>query len=155
MSILVKDVMQKDVLTVSSELGIDALEQELCGYKVSGAPVVNNGKVVGVVSRADIFRHLCIISSRLAMAENDFVQDANDHSHNIQNNHLGNGVVHWMAHLKVSDIMSKPVLSVSSQTSLKEAGEIMLKEKIHRLVVMDQGELVGIISSMDFVKQSV
>ncbi len=155
MDMLVKEIMQKDVFTLAPELGLDALEQQLCSFKVGGAPVVDKGKVIGVVSRSDIFTHLGIRSSYIAMAESGSEPGYGGHSNNIHSNRFSEGIMGWTSNLKVKDIMSKSVLSISSNQSLKEAGELMIEKKVHRLMVMDQGELVGIISSMDFVKHSI
>lgn len=44
------------------------------------------------------------------------------------------------------------VYVVPSKTSAKSAAEMMLKHHVHHLVVMDDGKIVGMISSQDFVK---
>lgn len=41
---------------------------------------------------------------------------------------------------------------LATNTSAKSAAEMMLKHKVHHLVVMENGKLVGMISSLDFVK---
>jgi CBS domain-containing protein len=52
---------------------------------------------------------------------------------------------------EVKDIMSKNVKTVSSDTDLKDAVDIMLKYKIKKLPVADNGNLVGIITTSDIV----
>jgi|FaiFalDrversion3_1042247.scaffolds.fasta_scaffold00408_5 CBS domain-containing protein len=52
---------------------------------------------------------------------------------------------------EVKDIMSKNVKTVSSDTDLKDAVDIMLKYKIKKLPVVDNGNLVGIITTSDIV----
>ena len=47
--------------------------------------------------------------------------------------------------------MSKQIESIHKETTLKEAAQKMLSKELHHLVVMDQGKIVGIISSLDFV----
>ena len=54
--------------------------------------------------------------------------------------------------LPVTDFMTKPVLTVTEGTTIKTAGELMLKNNCHHLLVMDKNKITGIISSMDFVK---
>jgi CBS domain-containing protein len=44
------------------------------------------------------------------------------------------------------------VLVLPTTTSAKSAAEMMLKHKVHHLVVMENGKLVGMVSSLDFVK---
>ena len=51
----------------------------------------------------------------------------------------------------VQNIMSSPVISVDIKTSLIDAVKLMAKRKIRRLIVMDKGKLVGIITSRDIL----
>jgi CBS domain-containing protein len=41
---------------------------------------------------------------------------------------------------------------VATNASAKSAAEMMLKHHVHHLVVMENGKIVGMISSLDFVK---
>jgi CBS domain-containing protein len=52
----------------------------------------------------------------------------------------------------VEFIMTRRIETVSKSTSIREAARKMVDKEMHHLVVMEQGKLVGIISSMDFVK---
>jgi len=54
---------------------------------------------------------------------------------------------------KVSDIMTRSLISVSPDTDLEEARRILVHERIKRLLVLDQGHLVGIISRADLVRE--
>jgi CBS domain-containing protein/DNA-directed RNA polymerase subunit RPC12/RpoP len=53
----------------------------------------------------------------------------------------------------VGDIMTRAVISVTPDTSLDEVSRILVHERIKRLIVLDQGRLVGIISRADLVKE--
>ena len=53
---------------------------------------------------------------------------------------------------KVSEVMSKPVFTVNSDASIKDAATIMLNNKIGRLPVLEQNKLVGIIVGADIVR---
>ena len=54
---------------------------------------------------------------------------------------------------RVSDIMTRSLISVSEETDLEEVARILVNERIKRLVVLDQGKLRGIISRGDLVKE--
>jgi CBS domain-containing protein len=55
--------------------------------------------------------------------------------------------------MKVRDVMSSPVVSVAPDTSLLEAGELMLRHDISGLPVLDkEARLVGIITERDFLR---
>lgn len=53
----------------------------------------------------------------------------------------------------VKDVMSATnVLVVHPNTNAKSAAKMMLKQKVHHIIVMDDGKVEGMISSLDFVK---
>lgn len=52
---------------------------------------------------------------------------------------------------KIKEIMSSPVISVKSDSSILDAIELMLAKKIHELPVIDDGKIKGIISSTDTI----
>ncbi len=56
-----------------------------------------------------------------------------------------------MRKLTASDLMSYPITSIESDVPLKEAAKIMVEKGINRLLVMEKGKPVAIISSSDFV----
>jgi CBS domain-containing protein len=53
--------------------------------------------------------------------------------------------------VKAGDIMSRPLIGVEPETDINEAAKKMSKLKVRRLVVMEKGKLVGIVSSKDIV----
>jgi CBS domain-containing protein len=53
---------------------------------------------------------------------------------------------------KVSEVMTKTLITVEPDTSLKEAARVMSTNKIHRLPVLNQNKLVGIVAASDFVR---
>jgi CBS domain-containing protein len=55
--------------------------------------------------------------------------------------------------LRVRDIMTRSVISVSEDTDLEEVSRIFVHEHIKRLLVLDHGKLVGIVSRADLIKQ--
>ena len=53
----------------------------------------------------------------------------------------------------VADIMtSSNIHCVHPDSSAKSASKMMLKHKVHHMIVMEEGEIIGMISSLDFVK---
>jgi len=52
-----------------------------------------------------------------------------------------------------SEILSQPVITISPDVAILEATKLMVKNKVHHLIVVDQGELVGIVSAMDVLEQ--
>ena len=54
--------------------------------------------------------------------------------------------------LSVERIMSAPLITVSSKTSLDEAIEMMVKKKIRRLPVEERGKIIGIVTDRDMIE---
>ena len=52
----------------------------------------------------------------------------------------------------VTEIMTSNVHVIHKNSSAKAAANMMLKHKVHHIVVMDEGKIIGMISSLDFVK---
>lgn len=55
---------------------------------------------------------------------------------------------------KITEVMTKTVITVEPETSLKEAARVMSTNKIHRLPVLKQNKLVGIVAASDFVRNA-
>jgi CBS domain-containing protein len=55
---------------------------------------------------------------------------------------------------KVTDVMSKSLITINPEASLKEAARVMSSNKIRRLPVLKQEKLVGIVVSADFVRNA-
>lgn len=53
--------------------------------------------------------------------------------------------------IRVDKIMSKPVSTITPDVDINEAARIMAQNKIRRLPVIQEGRLVGIITSSDFI----
>lgn len=56
--------------------------------------------------------------------------------------------------MKLTDVMTKELVTVSPDTSLREAARIMHKHKIRRLPVLKDNQLVGIVVASDFVRNA-
>lgn len=56
--------------------------------------------------------------------------------------------------VKVEDVMSSPLVTISPEASLRDAASLMLKSRIKRLPVTSNGRLVGIITDTDLVSGS-
>jgi len=55
--------------------------------------------------------------------------------------------------MKISEIMSKPLITIDPDSSLRDAARLMLKHKVRRLPVIKENRLVGIIVASDFARQ--
>jgi len=74
MAMLARDVMQSKVITVEPDMGLDEVAELLCRERISGAPVVEDGEVIGVVSRSDLVR-LPLVDNALAELVDSYDRD--------------------------------------------------------------------------------
>ncbi|MCX7704176.1 MAG: CBS domain-containing protein [Planctomycetota bacterium] len=143
----VADVMVRNVVAVKSGTSITELARILCQHSVSGAPVLDeNGKIIGMVSESDIAAAINI--------ENEFVESLEPELYDLlARSHIETERKYTSGKLTVVDeIMFRNVLTVSEETPLKEAARIMAENRIHRLPVIKDGCLVGMIAAHDIIK---
>ena len=58
--------------------------------------------------------------------------------------------------MPISEVMSKPLLTITTSSSLKEAADLMQQNNIRRLPVLDsKGKLVGIVTAKDILKSTM
>ena len=95
--------------------------------KIHHMPVVEEGNVVGVVSRRDI----------------DVMIGAK-------------GILSQLADLiEIRHVMSSPAITIPPETTFREAIRLMMKHHVHSLPIVEQGDLVGIITETDFLNYLV
>lgn len=144
----VKDVMNPDIMTVTDDMTTDELARYLTEREISGAPVVNSeGYLVGVVSMTDIGRYLAEPSEFASSRRSEFYRDTSDDvTLEFEQRFLDERAV------AVRDVMTPVVHHVPASAPIAEAARIMVEQHIHRLVVTQAREPVGIITSMDLLR---
>ncbi len=149
----VRDLMQIRVHAVPPEMPLEELEQEFIGKRVSGFPVVDADQLVGVVSRSDIVRQL-EVERQLAENTSDFYWDRwgfhEEPAESMQQ--IASRVGQRIEDLRVRDLMSRHLVAVSADDSLAVLAQRFLEHHIHRVLVVEHGRLVGIVSTIDLVR---
>ncbi len=143
MTIFVKDIMQTEVKVVSPRLSLLELERRFADEKVSGFPVVDEGKIVGVVSVNDVIRGRRENGDNISL-ELEFYQEGN----NQETIPLRGSPPQQRATLIVRDVMSTNVIRIDKEAELKEVAGLMTEHRVHRVLVTDNDRLVGIISAL-------
>jgi predicted transcriptional regulator len=142
----VKDLMNPDIMTVADEMTTDELARYLIEREISGAPVVDSqGQLIGVVSMTDIGRNVAEPSE--LTSSNFYRDDGMD----LTLEDLGQRFVEERA-VTVRDVMTPVIHKVPVTASVAEVARIMVEQHIHRLVVTEGSDPVGIITSMDLLK---
>lgn len=145
----VKDLMNPDIMTVADEMTTDELARYLIEREISGAPVVDaQGHLIGVVSMTDIGRNMAEPSDLTSSRDSNFYRDD---AVDLTLEDLGQRYVEERA-ATVRDVMTPVIHQVPVTASVAEVARIMVERHIHRLVVTQGKEPVGIITSMDLLK---
>jgi CBS domain-containing protein len=149
----VRDVMQTQVHAVPPAMPLVELEQEFIDKHVSGFPVVDAEQLVGVVSRADIVRQL-EVERQLAETTSDFYWDRSGfHEEPVESVlQVASRVGQRIEDLHVSDLMSRHLVAVSADDSLAVLAQRFMEHHVHRVLVVEHGRLVGIVSTLDLVR---
>ena len=148
----VADLMQKKVLTIAPGKTLPELERALLRSRVGAMPVVDRGKMIGIVSRSDVVRQLCLERS-LGEAMADAYRDQTDDAFTEKTRRaVAEAIGKRMEHLCVRDVMIRDVVTVPPDLPVAKAAQLMLERRIHRLPVVENGKLVGIVSSLDFTR---
>ncbi len=141
----VADIMTRNVLVVGPQTPVTEIARIMWAHGVSGLPVVEGGRVVGIVTELD----LLVRNAHLHMPTYLRVLDVMIP--------LGNPR-QWDEQMRralgtvAADIMSHPMITTTSDTDLADAATVMLDRRVNPLPVVDGGRLVGIISRSDFVR---
>jgi CBS domain-containing protein len=146
-----RDIMTREVFTVGPELSLIDLERDLAAHRVTGAPVVEHGKLVGIVSRSDVDRRLNRERSHSAgMATFYLTVDPGEEERPLPD--PTQSALEELRHLRVRDVMTPTIVSVPPEAPIRDVARVMDEHRIHRLLVLDGGELRGLISALDLVR---
>jgi CBS domain-containing protein len=135
----VSDVMTKDVVTVTPETPLKEVARVLVEKRVSGLPVVSDGKVVGVVSEGDLLFKERGPSERKGML--GWLLDPHGTEARLK-----------LDATSVAEAMTMPPVTIESRRPLPVAAALMLERGVNRLPVVDAGSLVGIVTRADLVR---
>jgi CBS domain-containing protein len=130
--------MSKPPLTVTPQTSLRELAALLTKHEISGVPVVENGKLVGVVSASDI-------------VERERGPDVDSGRRFLPRLHLRRpSAASWAS--TVGQAMRTPPITVDAWMSVYEAAWLMSSYDVNRLPVVDRDELVGVIARSDLVR---
>lgn len=121
-------VMTVNPITVGPEISLDKVQELLDLHQVRHILVVNEEKsLIGIVSQTDL--------TMLGMIENGPTVT------NLESSSLS-----------VSDVMTSELVSLEPDDSIRRAADLFLTKEVHALPVLDDGELIGIVTSHDLLR---
>lgn len=141
----VRDIMHREVITVSPEDTLKDVANKLYRYKVSGMPVVDDeGRPVGMISE----RHL------IKAALPDFESLIQNISMSPDTEPFDD-LLRREDEIKVKDIMTTRLYTTSEDTPIVEVAALMLFRNIRRIPVVQDGKLIGMILRRDIVSKVI
>jgi acetoin utilization protein AcuB len=129
---LIRDRMTRNPVLCAADLSVTDAFDLMKKSRIRRMPVVDrNGKLVGIVSDKDLLRVTPSPATTLSAYE----------------------IPYLLSKVKVSDVMTKKVITVTEETPVEEAARIMVDNKIGGLPVVDESAVVvGIITETDIFK---
>ena len=126
----IRDIMTPEVTTLGRNDSLQLVKDIMTLGRVRHFPVVDDGKVVGVVSQRDLYR----ASLGSVMKYGEKAQRA------------------FLEGIAVKEVMSDPPITIAPHASLQEAARLMMEKKIGCLLVLEGSKLVGIVTESDMLK---
>lgn len=140
---ITKDVMQRKVLTVEPDMPVAELAAFLVNNQISGAPVTENGKLIGVVSLSDLAAAGPPAGElRPHYYRHEWMDETDNEGFTVES----------VGDRTVRDIMNPAVYNVDESAGLNELVDMMIKGRIHRVIVTRGQELAGIVTTTDLVR---
>lgn len=147
--VFAQDIMRRDLITAEPGQSLAELRHLLIESHVSGVPVVDGGRLVGIVSRSDLVRveELVEALDDEVAGEQWHERETDGFSHSRREGFAG--FRRRLSELKVKDAMRAQVLTCSPDTPVREVAAEMVRHHVHRIVVVDGQKPVGIVSTLD------
>ncbi|MFQ5862303.1 MAG: CBS domain-containing protein [Candidatus Brocadiales bacterium] len=142
----VKKCLRPDVVVLSPEDGIKKAASTFVSNRIWAAPVVDEERhVVGIISITDILNTFS--PDFLPILSNvDFIKDYGALDVSIKD-------VEELAGLKVSDVMTKDVVTIDAEGDIVVAISLMKKHGFRTLPVLRDGKLVGMVATIDICRR--
>ena len=125
-----RDIMNKQVITVSSEDRVIHARRIMIDENIARLPVVDDGKLVGVISDTEIAFALADIKRSFTLGRQK----------------------HHLEELLVGDVMKSPAIWTTSNISVTDAAKIMMKKNIGFLPIIENENIDGVVTRTDLLK---
>ena len=130
MADLVRDIMETKLVTISANDRLSTVDDIMTLGRVRHIPVVLSGRLVGVVSERDLLR-----ASLSAFSEH---RDAERRA--------------FLSVVEIGRVMSTPPIVVLPDARIEDAASIMADKRIGCLPVLENDELVGMLTETDILR---
>ncbi len=140
-----RDVMTRNVISIAPDATILQAARMMLERHISGLPVVDNGKLVGIVSEGDFLRRQETQTQRRRSRWLEFLMGPGRMAEEYTRTHGS----------KVSEVMTTALQTATEDTSLEDIVRLMEKHHIKRVPVLRAGTMVGIITRANLMHAMV
>ncbi len=149
----VREAMRKKVISVCPGDGIVKVLRTFSEKKINGAPVIEEGELVGVITDSDIIANLDIHTPKIHFSSSpDFMLILAGLKSRRGMDEIEREMK-VMRKFRVRDFMTREVFTVDPEDTVTQAACLMHKKKITRLPVVDgRGKLVGLLARQDIIR---
>lgn len=142
----VREIMTKDVVTVTTDAPVNRIAQLMCERGISGVPVVDEGgRLVGIVTELD----LIVRNTRLDPPAFFRILDGQIPLESPA--HFRSRLQHMLG-MRAGDVMTEAVVTVGPDTEVEDLAALMVKRGVNSVPVVEGGLLAGIVSRADIVR---
>jgi CBS domain-containing membrane protein len=125
----VRDIMTSSPVSLQKDDKLSLAEEVMIGGRIRHLPILDGLRLVGVLSEADLFHSAFKVLHFRPDEQRNFVKS-----------------------LKVEDLMSKHVVSVPADTSIRAAARLMMEKKLGCLPVVAGERLCGLVTKSDMLR---
>lgn len=138
-----KNIMTTPVKTVKEDTPIEEVARLMAGERISGVPVVDaDGRMQGIVSETDLIHRVETGTERKRKWWVAMFIDTDMRARDF-----------LKAHGRTAgDVMSRFVISVQAEAPLAEVANILDRNNLKRVPVLEEGKLIGIVTRGDIVR---
>lgn len=145
----VKDIMTKDVVSVTRETTVLELAKIFAEKHISSLPVVDDaGSLVGIVTETDLVEQDKSLHIPTVISIFDWVIY-------LESDRKFEKELKKMTGKKVGDIYSPEPLTVSADDPVARVADIMSSHKVNALPVVEAGRVVGIVARIDLIRAMI
>ncbi len=132
-AVTVRDAMAQNPLTLDRNETLDLAESIMNLGRIRHMPVVDDGRVIGILSQRDLFRSALLTA-------------------------LGFGrktTTALIKTIKIKEVMTEDVITIAPETTIKDAARTMIDKKIGCLPVVENEKLIGLLTETDILRYVV
>ncbi len=144
--ITVKEIMTKEVLTVTRETSIKELSDLFIKHRVNGFPVVDGtGQLTGIVTEKNLIEQSKNLHIPTVIALFDaviYLESGKKFEEEVKRYNA----------TRVEDIYTKAVVTISPDTGIHEVASLMAEKSVHSIPVVESKTILGIVGKLDVIK---